>query len=561
MQNGLKTFDTRAIEQASARAIKTLAGEIGGGLPKGFAKWAKNSAEVKSLDLEAWGGLEGFLQQTSNGAGGTAKPQLLKRVLPWLAKAEGMTANEITNIPFQILNEDGSVFDDSTKWENKLGGIPSPQKMIWKVAASLCMGKAYLIPRAAESQIIDIWYCAPQSVVPMITTGGLKWFARGSDWGDWGIYYPADKDPGAGMDDPDQQERAQAQFRGEMIYFWLPDPDVEIGQARTYPMGEALLSSELLTGIDSTLNTYADRNFIPPTIITTEGYPPDLKTMEGWWNRFLRGWTQQVAKIFQAGKVIATKIGAGLEALGGSVYKDLNHQAIENIGAAFGIPAAIFMSDAAFASEVDPMLRFWYTSSVFVAIYKCIEDTLNEQLFARFGKHIQFMPELLPIFKMDITPRVVAYRDLISTRMRPSIAAQISGLPMPNEMELAKLDEDYDKPAVDKPVAPLNDPSLPASETPVQSSFGKSLTSSQIKDLDLWRQIALRNFRKGKPAPVDFECKSLADGMTDPIRARLAEAKSEDDISAAFEIGAPMSDMAALTAELKAARELLERTI
>jgi hypothetical protein len=558
MQNGLKTFDTRAYEQASARAIKTLGDEIKGGLPPGFAKWAKSSAAVKSLDLEAWGGLEGFLQQTSNGAGGTAKPQLLKRVLPFLAKAEGMTANEITNVPFQLLNEDGSVFDDSEDWNNKLGGIPSPNKLIWKIAASLCMGKAYIIPRVIDNQIVDIWYCAPQSVVPMITTTGLQWFARGSDWGDWGIYYPADKDPGAGMDDPDQQERAQAQFRGEMIYFWLPDPDVEIGQARTYPMGEALLSSELLTGIDSTLNTYADRNFIPPTIITTEGYPPDLKSMEQWWNRFLRGWTNLVSKIFQAGKVVATKIGAGLEALGGGVYKDLNHQAIENIAAAFGIPAAIFMSDMAFASEVGPMMRFWYTSSVFVSIYKCIEDTLNEQLFARFGKHMKFMPELMPIFKMDVAPMVVAYRDLVSTRMRPSLAAKISGLPMPDELDYKELDEDYDKPIVDKPVAPLSDPALPASETPVAQP--KPLTAPQIKDLDLWRQVALRNYRKGRPAPVDFECKSLGADVTAPIRARLAEAKSEAEIGAAFEIGAPVSDMAMLAKALDRASDLLEAT-
>ena len=552
MINGIKALDTRDFERASDKALKDLETQVKGGLPPGFAKWAKHSNAVKSLDLEAWGGLEGFLQQTSNGAGGVSKPQLLKRVLPWLAKAEGMTANEITNIPFQILNEDGTVFDDSTDWKNRLGGIPAPQKLIWKVAASLCMGKAYIIPRVVDEQILDIWYCAPQAVVPMITTQGLQWFARGSDWGDWGIYYPAGEEPDG-----------QQSFRGEMIYFWLPDPDVEIGQARTYPMGEALLSSLLLNGVDSTLNTYADRNFIPPTILTTEGYPPDLKSMETWWNRFLRGWISQVAKIFQAGKVIATKIGAGLEALGGSVYKDLNHQAIENIGAAFGIPAAIFMSDTAFASEVDPMMRFWYTSSVFVAIYKCIEDTLNEQLFKRFGKHIKFMPELLPIFKMDITPRVVAYRDLISTRMRPSIAAKVSGLPLPDEMDYKELDEEFDKPVVDKPVAPLNDPSLLPGETPVAAKpFGKSLTSSQIKDLDLWRQVAIRNYRKGRPAPVEWECKSLSADVADPIRARLAEAKSEAEISAAFEIGAPVQSdpMLILAGELKAARELLERT-
>jgi hypothetical protein len=63
-----------------------------------------------------------------------------------------------------------------------------------------------------------------------------------------------------------------------------------------------------------------------------------------------------------------------------------------------------------------------------------------------------------------------------------------------------------------------------------------TITADQVKDLNLWRQVAERNFKKGKPIPADFECKSLDETMAGIIRLRLQNAKTLEDVTGAFEV-------------------------
>src|SRR5574343_102051 len=97
--------------------------------------------EVKGINFEPWGGFQGFLDATSSGgSSGGWRSQQLKRVVPWLAKATDMTANAIASLPFEIVNANGDVVDSSSDWKNKFGGLPSPDLLLHKLAASLCLG-------------------------------------------------------------------------------------------------------------------------------------------------------------------------------------------------------------------------------------------------------------------------------------------------------------------------------------------------------------------------------------------------------------------------------------
>ena len=496
---------------------------------------------IKGINFDAWGGIDNFLRETSTGGGGTAKPQLLRRVLPWLAKATDMTALAISTLPFEIRTDSGSVVDSSADWKNKLGGIPSYDKLMYNLAASLCLGKAYVIPQYTNRLIVDMHYCAPHTVVPLITVNGLQQFSRTSDYGESGTYAPL------GMY---EQEEAQTKgYTGEMMYFWLHDSDIEIGPAKSYPAGVALLSSELFTAIDSTLQTISERGFVPPTLLSVKGMPTkdERDKTENWFNRFLRRWSDTTAKVINSESMDIKAVGAGMDALTG-IYTEIIKQSIENIGTAYGIPAALFMSDMAFATEVNPMIKMWYSTSVFIKIYSTIEATFNEQLLSKWGMKLVFMPDTLDAFQEDETKRAGAYREYISTDMRPSIAAEMLGLDLPEGKEYAALDEFYDKrlSGLDnaKPVNPLNDPSMPKLETaPVvageQPRQPKQLAmnADQIKDLDLWRQMAVRFHRKHKGNAVDFECKALPENIAAPIRVKLAKAENELDIIKAFDIG------------------------
>lgn len=496
----------------------------------------QNGNGLKGINFDAWGGIENFLRETSTGAGGTAKPQLLRRVVPWLAKANDMTALAVASLPFVLQRDDGSEFDSSREWQNRLGGIPSPEKLFYKLASSLCLGKAYAIPQYTSRMIVDMHYCAPHTVVPLITVQGLQQFSRTSDWGASGTYAPM------GMYDP--EEVAAKNYTGEMIYFWLPDADVEIGPAKTYPGGTALLASELITAMDSTLQIISERGFVPPTLLSVKGMvgQGEREKTEAWYNRFLRRWTETVAKIINSDTMDIKTIGAGMEDLKG-IYTELKKQAIEDVGTAHGIPAALFMSDMAFATEVNPMIKIWYSTSVFIKIYTCIQDTLSEQMFSKYGLKMKFLPDTIDAFQEDETSRAAAYGQYVGTGMRPSLAAEMLGLELPEGVEYEALDEKFDN-SLSKPETPNTNPmigdEMPGSDElnglPGPANIPPALTAKQINDLALWSQMSIRFFRKGKGKAIDFECKALPESIAAPIRAKLEKATTEADIIKAFEI-------------------------
>jgi len=102
----------------------------------------------------------------------------------------------------------------------------------------------------------------------------------------------------------------------------------------------------------------------------------------------------------------------------------------------------------------------------------------------------------------------------------------------PQEKE-EKPDEEQEKPTEDKPAEERVREERKAADP-------LTLTSEQIKELNLWRQIAERNFRKGKGACADFEVKSLPEDMAADIRERLKYVTGKEDIGQAFEVtGAP----------------------
>lgn len=60
------------------------------------------------------------------------------------------------------------------------------------------------------------------------------------------------------------------------------------------------------------------------------------------------------------------------------------------------------------------------------------------------------------------------------------------------------------------------------------------LTMEDIKDLVLWFSTANRWFSKGKGCAVDWEKKHLREEIALPIRQKLKDAKSEQDIMDSF---------------------------
>lgn len=498
--------------------------------------------ELKGINFDAWGGFQGFLDATSNGGTGVGwKAQQLRRVVPWLAKATDMTANAIAALPFDIIDANGNVLDTSTDWKNKFGGIPSPKTLLYKIAASLCLGQAYLSPTFTKRLIVNLQYFAPQTITPNIDINGLQWFDRSNEKGKVERYYPVDS----------EQEKL-------LMYFWLPDPDVEIGPALSYPAGAALLASKLLYSFDDTIQTYSERGFVPATLLSAKGMPgpAEREKAENWWNRFLRGWTKEAAKIVNAEAMTVNRVGSGMDELKGA-YAEMTKQAIENIGTAYGIPAALFMSDMAYASEVNQMIKVWYQTATFVNIYGTIESTFTAQLLEQYGARWVFRPETIDAFQEEESTRAAAFKVYVDAGIKQSIAAQMVGLELPTGVEYEDLDPEEEPEPVIPPVMPIEPPTEQPEEEAPQKSL--TLTAAQIKELNLWRQISERCERKGKGRAADFECKALPAELADSIRTKLTTGVP---IPQAFEIGStPQVELHYDNDGLKALAEAINRAV
>jgi len=463
------------------------------------------TGNTKVIDFTPWGGIEGFLAATNTGAnaGNIVK---LRQAVPWFQRALNMTANAVSTLPFIVTNEAGEQVDTSADWKDITGGVPNPKRMIYLVAAALCSGAAYLRIRRTSRTVVDLQYILASTISE--------------------IKYSDDGLPEAFIRTNPKGKREPIPA-DEMIYFWLPDDTVETGPATITPVGNAALAAELVANMDWTLKTYGENGFVSPHAMFVSGMPTkgEAQKAEETWNLFLR-MRLGLAKIFNADKSSIVPLGAGMSDMRGS-YIQITRQQIENIGAAFGIPASVFMSNAANYATANVDKRTWYEAGVFVLIYQTIQETLTQQLYARFNYKFQFNLAGLDAFQQDEVDKSSAF-NAYAQKLPLSLSAELVGLDLPEGMQYADLDTLAQEPAP-APVVPAAQPAQPDPEADALAS-----------ELMAWQRYAVKRF--GKDAR-EFECKHIPPALALRINAGLQAAKSADDIPGVFadaqrEIGA-----------------------
>lgn len=474
--------------------------------------------ELKGFDFAPWGGIEGFLKASSNGATAVNRGIALKRLVPDLSRAVDMTATAGASLPFDITNEAGDIIDTSADWQNKVGGMGDPQRLLYLLFSSLCGGAAYLIPQRTPKFIFDLQYVVPHSITPQIYREGLQYFDRASELGVVEKYNP-----------------------NEIIYFWLPDSDVEIGAARNTPLSNAITDAELILNSTNTMKIYGERGFVPLTLLGAKGMPDSAERQkaEGFFDRLLKGGFDVLAKIINSDALSIIRLGAGFEELKGA-YVEIKRESSESIAKSFGIPSAMFMSDNAFASEFDALTRQWYMTSRFRSIYQCVEGVFNTQLLKQYKLKWTFHLDELDIFQEDESARAASLSSLVSAiDVNPKIAKlgmDILGYDMTEE-ESASLDKIIaDKKADKEKVNEQMD--KPKQEVPdmQEPNPAVNLSTDEIKDLALWHTKSIAWFKKGKVGFVDWENKNLREEVAAPIRVKLVAANSEESITKAFEL-------------------------
>lgn len=459
----------------------------------------KLSDGYKSIDFSAWGGIDNFLALLTDG--NTTQIARMRQIVPWLNKGVVMTANATAQMPYKITDGDKAI-DKSLAW----GGVKNPQTLMYKLAASLCGGAAYALIDATDRAIVAIDYVVPQTMTPIYNSAGeVVNFKRQING------------------------RSQTLSPEQVLYIWYPDETVETGPAQIYPLKNAILAAGILSAMDNTLRTYGERGFIPPILLAVKGQTSaaDKEKAEAWWNAFLRGWTKTVSKIINAETVTPTVLGAGMNEMRGA-YNEIASMQIKNIATSFNIPTSLFLGDAANYATMGGERRTWYETGVLNNIYQSIEDAFTEQIFSRYGRKFEYMPEALDAFQDDENAKSGSFAAIASTIAANPDAAIIAADILRYDLTPAQID------AIESISGAANaqiDAPTPA-QTFTQKKYNADEDNAIADELMKWQRFAERGL--GKKKRREFDVKYIPPALALTIKSKLLDADTPEKIALVF---------------------------
>ena len=410
--------------------------------------------------------------------------------IPWLNRGVNMRAAAVSTLPFVITKSGGDVVDQSSEYLNKVGFLPNPQRLIYLVEAALTvLGQAYLYRERNRVATTGLRYIVPTTVKPQLSpTVGLTGFVRrvGSQSYNW----PTE----------------------DCIYFWLPDPFVELGPGNNSPVTAALNAAGVLHNVDKFAASFFERGAIKVTVLTIEGNPPpnERKRIKTWWNRVATGINRAFgAEVFNLKAVKPVVIGEGIRELSDN---ELTKEKREDIATALGIPQTKLWSSSAgglggggVVNSDD--LSFYRDTIVPESLF--IASVLNEQIFNPLDLTWSFKPETLDVFQADENERSDAYFNYVNSKMPPSIAAQILGIELPagvepEDLDIAQQEEQDEQREARVTAAPEEKPP----DNPRKAMW---------VDLRNWRKKALK-----KGTDCSFESEHIPDVLKAAIKAAIA---------------------------------------
>jgi len=450
------------------------------------------SLGIKNLSLTSDADWVRILESQEDGAGGTAKAF---RKVAWLYRGVMMRAQALGSLPFAILKGEREV-DRSASYANRTRFFPDPVRTLTLVEAALSLfGYAYLFKRRNRVRPLGLRYVDPATITPKIDKrAGLTGFTR---------------------DLNGQQDHYEV---ADLVYFWGADPFVEIGHPKASPAKAALAAAEVLLNVDAFASAFFKRGAIKATVFSAPAGIPEAERLRfrDWLRRFFGGGmeTAHAIEVLNADKTEATVIGEGIHELSDNA---LTREKREDIATALGVPHSLLFSNAATYATAK-MDELHFQSKTVLPEAEFIQQVLNDQLFMEAGYRFEFRPEEMAVFQEEEASRAAALRDL-SARLPVSVSMQILGFDLPSGVSWDDIDRS-------------------AAELRIQenTAYSPRVGAKNDKEAELrnWRKKALKKFKQGKGAEVDFESVHIEEEQRAAIKSALAEAETPEALHAAF---------------------------
>lgn len=360
----------------------------------------KRDSNVKNVSVAQ---LDQFLLYLMRGSQGGGNISELRRVVPWLFRSIDTIAQKTADFPFEIQDLNGNIVDSSQDWQNVLEFTKDFKTLLFKISASLNLhGQAYIFPASnrlstAKGIPAELRYYVPQSITPIITEqNGLERFDR-------------------------QTGTIKTPIKVEdLLYFWLPDPDVELGPPLAYPAKAALNAAGVLSALDKFFDKHAKSGLIRAFIANVKNAPnfaseqgqAAKEKIEEQLNRTLTGEANEGAiRAINADSVTITAIGEGLKEL---ENVELTDEKRADIAVAMNMPATYIWSGDASGiggGGVSKEDTFRLYDNNIVPGFNFIAGVFNP-FFQELGYKIIGKPETLDVFQEDEVSRTSALSSL-----------------------------------------------------------------------------------------------------------------------------------------------------
>jgi hypothetical protein len=485
-----------------------------------LAKHNGKTINVESLPPEAWKVVLGH-EPGEAGEAGISLHDAYARV-SWAFRAVDILSENLRAVPFQIFRDGADKpLDDSDDYQNALGFLPDPGALFGLIESALAVfgyGYLYKRPNSINTKPFELRYMLPTSVRP--------------DW--------KKNDQGAVVDIGSWKRGNETLKVEDVIYFWSPDPFVELGPPTSSPLQSALSEAGVIYNLNQFMTQHLQRGAVKATILEVEGNPPpaEKSRIEELWDRLFRRGPKNLGRALVVNKagLNPVVIGDGLEAL-----KDngLTQDKREAISTALGIPHSILFSGAAnYAVSQQDEINL-YRQKV-IPDCRFIQDVLNHQLLIPLGYRIEFQWQRLSIFQEDEEQRSASLASFIGAiNQAGSIelakaAFEIYGFDIPDEA-MTLIEQHYAASEKRREETQAQFAEKPADdEREEMEQKPPSGRPTRRTDLDRWMDKALKAVKAGKPAAVTFDSDEIGPALRGSITGALEAAKSADDVRAAF---------------------------
>jgi hypothetical protein len=446
------------------------------------------------------------------------------------SRARGLKSRAVSNVPFAIVRKGSDeVVDESHAWHNVLKFMPKPRDLIRRLQLSIMDNNgAYLrMGRDVLKQPKQLHYVKFDSILPVTdkVTGELLYLNRYVNGRLEKQYSPDDR---------------------TLIRMWLLDDTTELLPTDETETKSILSASGIIFYSDAFTENYYRRGGVKPTLIAMKGMVTNEKRedIQRDWTSFVRGIGRGVAniaaKIFQAEAMDIKPFGDGLGDLKETpVYR----QALENIAMGYGMPLSLLLSNSANYATANTEDLQWFRNDV-VPAFDFIADCLNEQVFEPLGYRLESREENTDQEQESEVSRVGAlagYGDALEkypdAETFLSAAIGIFGFEIPDD-HIAAIRRYYS--SKQSKTVEIQEPVVveeqEEQEEEVEQKWMPSL--DEFKELDVWRDVALRKHRKGDTLDFEYQphyCGLPAD-ISESIKAALLTAQTAEEIKAAFQV-------------------------